>query len=113
MLSWALQNRFPVQPVVRLVADKTAHGVASGEALACAPGATGLARIWQMCLSSPGLPFHSKGPCPHLPAAAVSQLNWTRMMANAVTGSGAQVGKAAEDCFYGSTEVFYGGIHLS
>lgn len=34
-------------------------------------------------------------------------------MANAVPSTGAQLGKAAENCFYGSAEVFYGGIHLS
>lgn len=73
MLPGALQNRFPVQPVVRLVADTTAHSVARGEAPVC-----GLARLWQMCLASPGLPFHSEGPFPHLPAAAISQLIWTR-----------------------------------
>lgn len=41
--------------------------------------------------------------------------NWfgQGMMANAVTGTGAQVGKAAEDYFNGSAEAFYGGIHLS
>lgn len=34
-------------------------------------------------------------------------------MANAVTGTGARFEKAAEDSFYGSAEVIYGGIHLS
>ena len=35
------------------------------------------------------------------------------MMANAVTDTGGQFAKATEDYFYGSAEVFYGGINLS
>lgn len=34
-------------------------------------------------------------------------------MASAVTGTGAQVEKAAEDCVYGGAEVLYAGMHLS
>lgn len=70
-----------LQPVVRLVADTTSHVVACGEVLidvscwccslpACA---SGLAGIQQLQFPSPGLPFHSKGPFPHLLAPAISQ----------------------------------------
>lgn len=126
MLPRALRNRFPVgkanvQPVVRLVADTTAHAVACGEALMCAADA---ALCQHLLVGWPGSSSRGLPPqgCPSITRALflicyqLPYHQWvaqTGSVANAVTDTRAQFPKATEDYFYGSAEVFYGGIHLS